>query len=133
MAEEISLVKRLAQKFKLMAPGQVKQEIEALPPGQQPAGVAGAVAANPANSKKLFEDFPLQLAKALKILLTKGTPLEERSKTEVATVALTSAAAYAKNAAGRLGTRAKNAAGSFRSSLMTVWETIQCALSLIHI
>jgi len=129
MAEEISLVKRLAQKFKLMAQGQVKQEIEALPPGQQPAGVAGAVAANPANSKKLFEDFPLQLAKALKILLTKGTPLEERSKTEVATVALTSAAAYAKNAAGRLGTRAKNAAGSFRSSLMTVWETIQCAYS----
>ena len=118
MADESSLVKLLAQKFKLLAPGQVKQAIETLPPGQKPAGVAGAVVANPNNSKKLFEEFPLQLAKALKLLLTKGTPLEERSKTEVATAALTSAAAYAKNASS-----------SASSALRNVWETIKCAYS----
>jgi hypothetical protein len=122
MADESSLVKLLAQKFKLLAPGQVKQAIETLPPGQKPAGVAGAVVANPNNSKKLFEEFPLQLAKALRLLLTKGTPLEERSKTQVATAALASAAAYAKNAAGRFSTSASGA-------LMNVWETIQCAYS----
>ena len=122
MADESSLVKLLAQKFKLLAPGQVKQAIETLPPGQKPAGVAGAVVANPNNSKKLFEEFPLQLAKALKLLLTKGTPLEERSKTEVATAALASAAAYAKNAAS-------SAASSASSVLRNVWETIKCAYS----
>ena len=133
MADESSLVKLLAQKFKLLAPGQVKQAIETLPPGQKPAGVAGAVVANPNNSKKLFDEFPAQLAKALRLLLTKGTPLEERSKTQVATAALASAAAYAKNAAGRFGASAKNAAGRFSTSasgaLMNVWETIQCAYS----
>ena len=122
MADESSLVKLLAQKFKLLAPGQVKQAIETLPPGQKPAGVAGAVVANPNNSKKLFDEFPAQLAKALRLLLTKGTPLEERSKTQVATAALASAAAYAKNAAGRVSTSASGA-------LMNVWETIQCAYS----
>ena len=129
MADESSLVKSLAQKFKLLSRSQVKTVVSNLPPSQQAAGVAAAAAASPENSKKLFDEFPERLAKALKLLLTKGTPLEERSKTQVATAALASAAAYAKNAAGRFGEAAKGLGARAGSSLMDVWRTIRCAFA----
>jgi hypothetical protein len=92
MADESSLVKLLAEKFRKLSSGQVKKAVEATPPPQQPAAAAAAGTVLPKKSyTNLLKEIPGKIAASLKLLLSKSSPASQQAQQAGAAASLEAA------------------------------------------
>jgi hypothetical protein len=92
MADESSLVKLLAEKFRKLSSSQVKKAVEATPPPQQPAAAAAAGVVLPKQSYiNLLKEIPGKIAASLKLLLSKGSPASAQAQQSGAAASLEAA------------------------------------------